>query len=140
MRAKQLATDSTSSQPTTQGSGQPSGDQFRSADIVLIEVAKLQNDGEHIKSLLMEIRTDLRDVRDRTIKLEEAVRANDKTLEETRKKVDRVHNWVIGASAIIAFLVVASQILLRIWPATPQPSTPVSGVSTPGHTQGGQSR
>lgn len=135
-----MATDSTNAQPTTQGSGQPTGDQFRSADIALIEIAKLQNDGEHIKSLLTEIRTDMRDVRDRTIKLEEAVRANDKTIEETRKKVARVHNWIIGAGAIVAFLVVASQILLRIWPATPQPPTPVSSVSAPGHTQGRESK
>lgn len=91
-------------------------DQFRAADIALVEIAKLQNDGEHIKSFLSDIKGDLRDVRDRTIKLEEIIRASDKILEETRKKVVRIHTWVVGASAIAAFLVIASQIVPRFWP------------------------
>lgn len=38
-------------------------------------------------------------------------------LRQTRQKLDRVHTWVVGAAAIVAFLVVAAQIALRVWPA-----------------------
>ena len=58
------------SQPTGPGSGQPARDQLRTADIALVEIAKLQSDGEHTKATLGEVRTDMRDVRDRLIKLE----------------------------------------------------------------------
>lgn len=89
----------------------------RGSEIVLIELAKLQSDGEHLKSLLSEILSDLRDVRDRAIKLEEATRTMDRTLDETRKKVDRVHNWVIGAAAVVAFIAVAGKLIIRVWPS-----------------------
>lgn len=94
-----------------------SRDAPRLNDVALVEIAKLQNDGEHIKSLLIEIKSDLRDVRDRAIKLEEVTRSNEKVLDETKKKVDKINNWVIGASAVVAFIVVVSQAALRFFPA-----------------------
>jgi hypothetical protein len=68
-----LATDQTSSHPSEPGVGQPSRDAFRTSDIVLTEIAKLQNDGEYTKRDLGEMRTDMRDVRDRLTRLEERV-------------------------------------------------------------------
>lgn len=38
-------------------------------------------------------------------------------LRQVKQKLDRVHTWVVGAAAIVAFLVVAAQIALRVWPA-----------------------
>ena len=43
---------------------------FRSADIVLVEVAKLQTDGDHLKSAMSEMKKDIRELRDRVIVLE----------------------------------------------------------------------
>jgi hypothetical protein len=37
-------------------------------------------------------------------------------LRETKTKLDRVHSMVIGAAAVVAFLVVIAQIALRAWP------------------------
>ena len=42
----------------------------RPSDIVLTEIAKLQNDGDYTKRDLGEMRTDMRDMRDRMSKLE----------------------------------------------------------------------
>jgi hypothetical protein len=114
------------SQPNEPGPGEPNKDQHkdqRSADIVLVEIAKLQADGEHLKSDMKELRADMRDVRDRMIRLEEAIRGDFSTrlshindrLQETKKKGDRVHTWVIGAAAIMGFVVVVVQIALRVW-------------------------
>jgi hypothetical protein len=50
-----------------------SGDAFRASDIVLTEIAKLQNDGEYTKRDLSEMRTDIRNLRDRMTTLEERV-------------------------------------------------------------------
>ncbi len=58
------------SEPTDQGIGPPPA---RHSDILLTEVAKLQNDGEYTKRDLGEMRTDMRDVRDRLSRLEERV-------------------------------------------------------------------
>jgi hypothetical protein len=65
-----LATDRTNSQPSDPGVSQPPRDQSRGYDIVLIEVAKLQADGDYTKRDLGELRTDMRDVRDRMSKIE----------------------------------------------------------------------
>jgi hypothetical protein len=40
---------------------------------MLVEIAKIQSDGEYIKRDLGEVRTDVRDVRDRLARLEERV-------------------------------------------------------------------
>ena len=39
-------------------------------------------------------------------------------LQRTKTKLDRVHNWVIGVGAVVAFLVFVVQIALRVWPTT----------------------
>jgi hypothetical protein len=122
------------SQPADPGSGQPLADQFRSADIALVEIAKLQNDGEHLKSMMSEVRTDMREVRDRIIKLEEIIRGEigtrltttDTTLVEIKRKLDRVHNYVIGAAAVVAFAIFLTQFAVRFWPSSAQPTTPLS--------------
>jgi hypothetical protein len=56
----------------------PSADAFRASDIVLTEIAKLRNDGEYTKRDLGEMRTDVRDLRDRMSNLfADAFRASD---------------------------------------------------------------
>jgi hypothetical protein len=45
-------------------------DRFRSADIALVEIAKLQADGEHLKSAVGEARKDMREARERLVALE----------------------------------------------------------------------
>jgi hypothetical protein len=64
------AKDKNTSQPSSPGVGQPSADSFRASDIVLTEIAKLQNDGDYTKRDLGEMRTDMRDLRDRMSRLE----------------------------------------------------------------------
>lgn len=49
-------------EPTDQGVGPPP---TRPADIVLVEIAKIQSDGEYIKRDLGELRSDMRELRDR---------------------------------------------------------------------------
>ena len=44
----------------------------RSADIALVEIAKLQSDAEHLKVAMREMRADMREVRDRRIGLKGA--------------------------------------------------------------------
>jgi hypothetical protein len=58
------------SQPTDVGVGPPPS---RPSDILLTEMAKLQSDGEYLKRDMGELRTDMRDVRDRLARLEERV-------------------------------------------------------------------
>ena len=53
--------------------GAPPRDEGRLSDILHVEIGKLQNDGEHIKSLLSEVRNDTKDIRDRLARLEERV-------------------------------------------------------------------
>lgn len=49
---------------------------------------------------------------------------------ESRAKIEKVHHWVIGASAVIAFLVIGMQIAFRFWPT----SSPSVVMATPMHT------
>jgi hypothetical protein len=65
--------DRTTVQSPDPGVGTPSRDDGRSSDILLVEVAKLQSDGEYIKRDLGEVRNDTKDVRDRLTRLEERV-------------------------------------------------------------------
>jgi hypothetical protein len=65
-----LAKNPTVTEPTNQGVGPPPS---RPADIMLVEIAKLQGDGEYIKRDLGEVRGDIRDARDRLTRLEERV-------------------------------------------------------------------
>jgi hypothetical protein len=61
-------TDRTISPPEGPGVGQPPAS--RLADIALTEIAKLQNDGEYTRRDLGELKTDMRDLRDRMTRLE----------------------------------------------------------------------
>lgn len=63
-----MAKDRTTVQAPDPGVGQPP--QLRSADIALVEIAKIQSDGEHLKRDLGETRTDMKDMRDRMARLE----------------------------------------------------------------------
>jgi hypothetical protein len=65
-----VAKDRITIQSPDPGVGTPPQIDSRLSDILHIEVGKLQNDGEHIKSLLGEVRVDVKEVRDRLIKLE----------------------------------------------------------------------
>lgn len=50
--------------------GQPNAERNRASEIVLVEIAKLQSDGEHIKRDVNELRPDMKDLRDRMKGLE----------------------------------------------------------------------
>lgn len=50
--------------------GPPPRDQQRSADIALVEIAKLQTDGQYIRRDIDDARKDVRDMRDRVKSLE----------------------------------------------------------------------
>lgn len=54
--------------------GPPPAAVARLSEIAMVEIAKLQNDGEHIKSAVKDLQTDVRNVRDRVITLETEVR------------------------------------------------------------------
>ena len=56
--------------PAPEHSVETADRQHRSSDIALVEIAKLQSDGERLKSDMVEVRRDMRDVRDRLIALE----------------------------------------------------------------------
>lgn len=47
-------------------------------------------------------------------------------LADTNKKLDTVRTWVIGASSVLAALVIISQFALRFWPASGSPPIPVT--------------
>jgi hypothetical protein len=71
LRIAFLAKDRTiSTQPPEPGVGTPPRDPSRSVDVVLIEIAKIQSDGEYLKRDLGEVRGDMRDIRDRMARLE----------------------------------------------------------------------
>jgi hypothetical protein len=48
-------------------------------------------------------------------------------LKDAKAKLDRIHTWVVGAAAVIAFLVFASQVALRVWP--PHEAAPVGATA-----------
>src|SRR5579862_5215848 len=65
-----LAQDRTT-QPPNPGVGAPQRDEGgRLSDILHVEIAKIQSDGEYLKRDLTETRADMRDVRDRMTRLE----------------------------------------------------------------------
>lgn len=65
-----MAKDRTIIQSPDPGVGTPPRDDSRLSDILHVEVAKLQSDGEYIKRDLGELRTDMRDLVVRMAKLE----------------------------------------------------------------------
>lgn len=42
---------------------------------------------------------------------------------EHKAKIEKVHHWIIGASAVLAVIVFAAQFSSRLWPAQPQSVT-----------------
>jgi hypothetical protein len=65
-----VAREPKTTQAPEPGIGTPNRDQSRTGDILLVEVAKLQSDGDHLKRDLTETRTDMKDIRDRMVRLE----------------------------------------------------------------------
>jgi hypothetical protein len=65
-----MAADRTISEPESAGVGPPPRDLGRGGEILLVELAKLQSDGEYLKRDLSETRTDMREIRDRMARLE----------------------------------------------------------------------
>lgn len=55
-------------------SGPPPPERARLSDVAMVEIAKLQNDGDHIKVAVKELRGDSREMRDRLTTLEAEVR------------------------------------------------------------------
>jgi tRNA A58 N-methylase Trm61 len=56
---------------------------------------------------------DLRvDLKEMSTKLDRACLDIDKA----RAKIDKVHSWVVGASAVIFFVVAIAQVAVRLWP------------------------
>lgn len=64
-----MAVDKTITEPPGPGVGQPPRD-ARSLDVLHIEIAKIQVDGDYTKKFLGELQDDMRDMRDRMAKLE----------------------------------------------------------------------
>jgi hypothetical protein len=60
-----------------------------------------------------EIRADLREITTRLTVIEGS-------LGETKKKLEHVHSLVIGATAIVGFVILISQVALRFWPGPSQ--------------------
>lgn len=65
-----MAKDKTTIQSPDPGVGTPPRDSNRSLDVVHTEIAIIRNESEHTKSLLAELKTDMREMRDRMAKLE----------------------------------------------------------------------
>lgn len=62
--------DKTAAQSPDPSVGTPPRDQNRSLDVVHTEIAIIRNEAEHTKTLLTELKTDMRDMRDRMARLE----------------------------------------------------------------------
>jgi hypothetical protein len=72
----------------------------RTSDIALVEIAKIQADGEHLKRDVGEMRTDMRDLRDRMARLE--VRVDHLPSKEFIVTVTVIALGIIGALVTIA--------------------------------------
>jgi hypothetical protein len=92
----------------------------RVSDIVLTEVAKLQADGEHIKTFLAELRTDMRDIRDR-------MRALEVTVDHRPTKEFIITVVVVALGIAGAFVTIAPA--LQKWVGTHEPA--LVGAPTP---------
>jgi hypothetical protein len=104
--------DRTTVQSPEPGVGTPPRDEGRSSDILLVELAKIQSDGEYIKRDLTELRSDMRDMRDRMRALE--------------VKVDHLpsksHNAIVVTSALVIAVGLATAITgLQNYLAAPRP-------------------
>jgi hypothetical protein len=94
----------------------------RSSDILLTEIAKIQTDGEHIKSDLGEMRTDIRDLRDRMARLETEVK-------HLPSKEFIVTVVVVALGIIGGLLTIAPK--LQSWAGTTAPAVATAPVSAP---------
>jgi|ERR1051325_11183705 hypothetical protein len=65
-----MAEDKATTQSPDPGVGPTPRDQGRSLDVLHIELAKIQIDGDYTKKFLGELQADMRDMRDRMSKLE----------------------------------------------------------------------
>jgi hypothetical protein len=93
-----MAKASTPTGPTV--GNPPNEPNNRSSDILLTEVAKLQSDGEYTRRDLNELRTDMRDLRDRIAKLE--VRVDHLPSKEFIVTVTVIALGIIGALVTLA--------------------------------------
>ena len=104
--------DKTTIQSPDPGVGPPPRDSGRSLDVVHTEIAIIRNEAEHTKALLTELKTDMRDMRDRMRALE--------------VKVDHLpsksHNAIVVTSALLIAVGLATAITgLQNYLATPRP-------------------
>jgi hypothetical protein len=113
-----MAKDRTTIQSPEPGVGTPPRDTGRSLDVLQTEIAKIQVDGDYTKKFLGELRTDVRDVRDRMAKLE--------------VRVDHLPTKGFIVAAVIASLTIIGGLLtvapkLRSWAGTAPPSATAAG-------------
>jgi hypothetical protein len=121
-----MAKDRTSTQAPDAGVGTPPSDPSRSVDIVLVEIAKIQLDGDYLKRDLTETRNDMRDIRDRMARLEVRV--------DHLPSKGFIVGAVIAALTIIgAFVTIAPKVqsALGISPVTRQQVAPAPAAAAP---------
>jgi hypothetical protein len=106
--------------------GQPPAEPNRASDILLTEVAKLQSDGEYARRDLTELRTDMRDLRDRMARLEVKV--------EHLPTKEFIVSVVVGALAIGAGLATIAP-KLQSWFGTAPAAIPVTPSTPPAAPQ-----
>jgi hypothetical protein len=99
-----MSPDRTISQPSDTGTGQPTRD-LRSSEILLVEIAKLQSDGDHLKRDVGSVQTDMRDIRDRMARLE--------------VRVDHLPTKGFIVTALVIALTIITGIA-TVWPLIPR--------------------
>ena len=72
----------------------------------------VENHGSKLEAI-ESVRADLREITTRLTTIEGS-------LSETKKKLEHVHSLVIGAAAIVGFVILISQAALRFWPGPSQ--------------------
>ena len=112
-----MAKDRTTVQSPDPGVGTPPRDQGRSLDVLHTELAKIQVDGDYTKAHLAELKSDMRDMRDRMSKLE--------------VKVDHLPSKGFIVVVVTTFLVIAGGLMtiapkLWSWAGTVTIGTPPS--------------
>jgi hypothetical protein len=108
--------DKTTIQSPDPGVGTPPRDDGRLSDILHIEIAKLQNDGEYIKRDLGELKTDMREIRDRMARLEVRV-------DHLPTKSHIVTVTVIALTLIGALVTIAPKLQVLAGTASPSGQT-----------------
>jgi len=112
-----VAKDRTTIQSPEPGVGPPPRDTGRSLDVLQTEIAKIQVDGDYTKTFLGELRTDVREMRDRMARLE--------------VRVDHLptKGFIVGAvitslTIIVGLLTIAPK--LQSWAGTAPPAPPAA--------------